>query len=548
MKFVESFVREITNPSKGVRLPSELGTQRTALLPQHTNTRVAVQGSTIDLVMTRDTLYPLWGETNFDTNATSKTWNYGATWAAESRNVSEQMFGGGSAVQESRLITDFDLYDLSDGDIPDGAQGWYCDQDACPVGAVLAKMPDVDDKPWIYVPNGVTLAIAVGFGSYTAAASPNVTPTVVIEQAIGPSKVVGTSEEALGDIAPLKSSVGVLGDWGHAKGSKGVWLRPVELRLKKAASAAGVTMASDWRPMISLYVIGCKVEDAIYTAPLSSDGDFPSVSCPVGKTVPAFMPLINMSMQRKLMTYSNDIILDANRMVGVSLMIENTTSVMNMEGELLATCFNEGPKGTVLDPPSDSVRASILDRDKLSTRLANSVFSFVRPGREIARFQDSTTDYYNSNVVVKNPVMNLYKLAAYNLLSIRDLSSAAPSFLLLTLRTCVEFQCDDVLLRPMWANGTLADLQSAVNRVHSIPPFRVMPRGAPNGLVNYSPLGAKPGDRGRRPRRKRQPNPRQRIAQPARAPAPKPQAKRAPVGPNGRQHGLDMFLAKNKAR
>lgn len=545
---LRKFASEIMNPHAGVRLPSELGTQRTSLLAQHTNTRMSVKGETADIVLCRDSVYPLWSDhkPTGDGSSGNTPFLYSASWcsaeydndvylgAGAARDTSIQMVRFCNATEglQSAAVTAFGSVEASTG-----------------VGVPIALFPECDEYPWLYIPKNCTVVAGVSLGTIIKAGNAGVTPTITYEAAISPTIVLGDYTIELPEIVASdgNSEIKFVPEYSRAKG---IWIRVKSILLSKNATGAGSQADAPWRLYATIGVVQAATADVTLT---HSSGEELCDITAANNPVTVYFPMLNMSFMRSEMTGAANLVALSNRMVGVSLLIENTTSVMNIEGEMLCTCYPEGNKGTLLAPPNDSTRSLILDREKLSTRLAHPIFSFARPGREITRFQDSRFEYeqYPNNALVQMSVMNLYKVASYNLLSIRDGDATNSTTLLLTLRTVLEFQCDDVLLNPMWASGTIADLQSAVNITHGSAPFRIIARngrgglsGGGNGVVNYAPIGRTPASKNRNRRRSRSVPTRGNVPRVRVQRAPKPKA----AVPPKKKGGLQMYLESKTQR
>lgn len=540
--YVQRLTNEIIDPLNGCRLPPELGSQRTAIIACHANSRTALKGATLDMVLCRDSVFPVWSETLFD-NETGR-WTYSATWGGDQYTATDRLFIGGTTTTDYRDFNKFALmYTVNGANTTSTYSHKINTTFPCPAGIPFGKFVDDDQKDgWLYVPSDqASLACSFSLGRATGVQSATVTPLVFLEWRQGPDSPVLRQEVTIGTIAEREASTGaVISKYDVVGGQgKGAFVRVSHVRLEKSTGTASVFFADDWRPMVCLTVSSATDAQTVVSDAAQDDPDFPTISFTTGTRTAPFMPLLNMHNTRSGLSYAANMISRANRVVGVSLVVDNTTSVMNMEGEMLCTCYAEG-RGTLLKPPDDNVRAAILDFDKMSTRLSNTVFAFARPGREISTFQDSDIQYEDPNNATNYlPCINLYKMASYSVLSARDLDTGASTSLLLTLRMSMEFITDDILLHPMFAGGTIDDLHRAVQLCHRYPPFRIVGRTAERQLVSNRSLGVRasgPRPKQRPPQKTEQMKKGKKKAsgKPKPKPAPKPAASQQGTGGRGR--------------
>lgn len=496
-------------------------------MAQEVPLRLGVTG-TVDIVLTRDTVFPVWADTDFGFSAgTMDPWVYQMAWRNDEHVQTENVV---APAYESR---DFDCTEVisvtTSGTGDESPYSFGVVAEDCPVGAVAAIMPEVDSKPWLWAPHDATIVWGFSIGAEVNAASPAGSVTVTYEYATGPEELLGEKS--------VFFPAGIAGGFSTASykltvaaptsGSKGIWLRPKRFNISKGAGATTIFCNDPWTPYVTVAIIGGA--NAGVTVGLSdADPNLPFITTTPGSFIRTFMPLVNADIGRSEVTSSASVVARSNRCIGNQLTIMNTTSVLNVEGEMICVCYQEGNKGSATRVPTASVQNTIVPVEKMTARLGSTVSGFARPGGEIEKFQDSRFEFGFSPTVVKYlSVINLYKVASYSLFSCRDLNAATATSLLLSLRTAVEFHTSDVLLRPAYAGGTMYDLQLACNATHKLRPFRIVQENQTNRIVDRRPLRV-PRTAGRRQAQRPKP-----PAKPSKGKGGKGRGQQAPRNPQG---------------
>lgn len=519
--FVKRLATEISHPGDGFRLPGELGTQRTALLPQSVRVPFAAQASR-DLVLCRDSVFPLWGE-----SLSAQTECYQLAWMGDQKSAATGYAGAEYIQMDCSEVAA--VWSGPSGNQVTRFQNTY----VAPVAVPVAVFPEQDSMPWLFVPSQAQHVI--GFNMtvpITGSAKANIT----FERAI-------SSEYPLSELTlfnfPVTAGAGSAAREDNLtvdipSAARGCWVRCKRIDWE---TTAPTSFGGAYQPMVVVAIVATGA--AVTIATPTASADLPAISG--GTSTSMFKPIVNLDSSRSSITASAPIISRANRVVGTSLEIINTTKMLDVDGYFTCATFPESGAFSIVAPPSDSSLSTILDSDKFTTRMANSVYTFVKPGREISQFQDSRFEFVGYGGTASNtlamPVINMYGVACYNLIRCVDVDGTSTTQLLLTLRSVIEFVTNDILLRPQYPQGTLVDTQMAVNTLRNTTPFWVTQPGQVHKLVNYDPLPGAPRKNGQR-RRNRPPPPVAR--QPKKKAVPKP-----PAQPAKKKGGLSMFLASN---
>lgn len=473
------YAKAITTGLATGRLPGMVGGTRTAVMQQQVDLRAKCGSTEIpenDIVLCRDTVFPVWAM------GLDKAHAYTMTWKGDTFDVDSIIV----LMSENKTFILDEIGFTFPGDTV--ANPWSFGLSSGlydpPAGTVAAVMPDIDSRPYIWVPStgSVVLGFSLGAaltGTFTAEVR------VVFEVATGPNGIPSEQElEFVELLAPLASTVGlkISGTIFNGRGRYGCWVRPKRVVIRHASGAASGRAAAAWTPYLTMAVFNLATGN-ITLGPTTTTGILPDIDVPlIDSAVAIYRPCLNLDSNRSQLTTAGSMISVSNRCIGSCLTIQNTTSVMNLEGDMLCVGFIDGTKGSIADPPGLPYIAQIDPREKLTCKLGATVTGFARPGSEIMRFQDSRFEYTNPlGASIYVSVMNLYKVMNYSMFSCRDEGLSTPTSLLLTLRLALEFHTTDVLLNPQFGRGTMNDLQIAVNRTHSMPPFRVL--SVQNGLL-----------------------------------------------------------------
>lgn len=490
MKLARRIAKEISDPRDGLRLPGEIGCQRTAILPQTIPFNFSTDGSK-DVVLCRDTVFPVWGTTSDAVPVT-----YSVSWQADNGAVSQTI-----AADELLQMDCKELCGAWNGS-SSGSETRFTSAFSPAVGIPVAVFQDSDDKdPWMWVPVGGTCVI--GFSSQTGFTTGNtLNVTAVFERALGPEYLCGELAMPSVTLSKTNPAAGVSSNMATdlPAGSNGCWVR---CRRVTFTSAGGIIFAAGWNILVTC----CVVSSGLVSLTPSTTTDLPTLS---GGTVSSvFLPLVNLDANRSLLAASA-VVSRSNRLVGVSCTFENVTSLKDMDGYYTCVAFVESGSVTLAAPPTNSTLGLMVAKDKLTTRMANTIRAFVRPGREISQFQDSRYEFVPVGGVPTNlrilPVMNLYKVACYTLVRCVDSDPTTTTSLLLTLRTTMEFITNDVLLRPLYPAGTMLDTQHAVQMIREKCPVTVLGSSSDRGQVNRSMLSPERPMRARQRGQKAKPN------------------------------------------
>lgn len=512
------------HPGDGIRLPGEIGTQRTAVLPQSIRTTFSTPGS-LDLVMCRDSVFPLWGERV----AVVTPECYQLTWMGDPKSST-------TGYASSEYIQ-MDCSEVANTWVGPSTTSFtrIPNSYGFPAAYPVAVMPELDKQPWLWVPLGAQTVVGLNFGSGLTSGS--LKAGITFERAMSPSfplqeaTITGNAITA----GAASSCVAAVLTNGLPTGSKGLWLRCKRIDFE-TTTATGFVNA--YQPLVCVAVVTGTGPISIGAATASAD--FPAISGSTPNT--CFVPIVNLDNTRSSITASAPYISRANRVVGTSLEITNTTGLMNIDGYFACVTYPESGSASLAIPPTDSYMSTILDSDKFNTRMANDLYTFVKPGRELSQFQDSRYEFQGYGGSPTAPqaiaVINLYMVQNYNLIRCVDIDPTTTTQLLLTLRSVLEFVTNDILLRPQYPTGTIVDTQQAVNMLRSVTPFWTSKAGPTHKIIDDSTV---PGERRAR-RRPAQNRPRQNP------PAPQKQKKKVQptpkkAAPRAKQSGLSMFLA-----
>lgn len=512
-------------PGDGSRLPGEIGTQRTALLPQTVRTSFTTNG-TRDLVLTRDSVFPLWGEQQNPAGIEC----YQMTWMGD-----EKLSTTGYAAAEFIQLDCAELAKVSVGPqaaSPAAIQNAY----TFPAAYPAAIFPEVDRNPYLWVPVGSQQVVGISFDS-TFTAGSAIRANVTFQATLAPSYPLGEVTATTFNMGATAGAAAKTFDFlaGIPTGTKGIWVRCMRVDFE---TTAGTAFNATYKPIVTVAVV--TATGVLTIAAATAAKDVPAVSGGANSTT--FKPLIALGNARSQLTGSALLIARANRVVGTALEITNTTQMLNIDGYFACVTYPEKGNNTLAAPPTDSQYSVMLSSDKFNTRMANNLYTFVKPGRELSQFQDSMVEFIGYQgtalVPVGLEVINLYPVANYNLIRCVDVDAATTTQLLLTFKTVIEFVTNDILLRPQYPVGTIIDTQMAVNAIRNITPFWVSREGQTHRIVDRSSLTA--------PRASGPKKPKPRAAKPRARSASAASRRKATVQNNrkgpSRKSGLQMFL------
>lgn len=462
----EMMVREFLEPSKGFRAPTYPDMQRTALYNQlHTGSYGTTTGGAIAVV--RDSTFPMWGQLTLSfgssggaLQAQQTSWHVpltgsviaaGETCVVDGSTIKLQDAVTGSAVQS------YDMVGITAGMMNCGSP-------------VLGIMPEVDSRPWFWIPKGWGLGLAISYRSEaTSFGTSNVTPLVQLEFRGGPQVDYGSAQITMPVMtgAQMSSFITWPSSLWQYYGSNGVWVRP---RLISFESDTGLTAAS---PLVAFNLLTSSQPVINYT---TGAGAAMPTALFSGTNASGFQPFVNLAVGRTWATGASALISMANKVVSTSLRISNATKVVNQEGTIEALRYYENATNTLSNPPASF--ASFIPEDRAFLRMAVGIRTAVRPSADFEFFQDNRIEltastYFSAFILRTNQHINFMRFL--------DPDAASASTLAFELRQNLEFLTNDVLLRPTFSPHTVAELHAAVAR------FARMPIFSPNtGVQHYN--------------------------------------------------------------
>lgn len=538
MTVADLIYREMVRPNRGVRVPTFPERRRTALLSQNIPTDISVgTGSvgTANVVLLRDPNFPLWG-------TQAKAIAYSAGWTGR---VQAATYGFGAtetytdeqpelSVTNGTLATNPQLYTHTFSSAPEGVSGG-----GTPIGVF-----DDKDKPYLWVPRGATTLLGCSF--QTTLATGVIQVSVEIERRLDATRV---DDDYTFTFANLSTTAGTQSLSANVfinvpSDVQGVWVRVKTFSV--LAGGTGATLSAAWQPYCCITVAQNLNIPALPT-PINTPF-FPTITSTTNITAGYLNPLVCTFAERGATTTMATQIANACKIVGCALTLMNVTAVSNIEGTLRAARFIEGVN-SLARLPTDSEYGRILPEDKYSGRMANGVYTFVRPGPEFKFMKTIITiaDPLNIQAIepVAVPVLTMLPGMNYNLIRLTDSNVSTVSTLMAELRYSLEFVTTDVLLQPRPAAGVIHDTEAAIIRIERSKVF--MPaQAAATALVDTRSYGMKvmrevrgSSQQQRRPRRRQQApaRPVQGRQPPRRAPKPaaKPPARKL-------ASGLDLYM------
>jgi len=472
--FSKAIYSELSNPGKGVRLPTYPDQQYTGLLAQQVTGTLTVD-NVVNLAVVRDPSFPVWADV-YPSVAVDKYFAYGATWAGP---VSSQNVYATTSVSTE----DLELYRMSPG--PAGATNQslgFSSNAIAPAcaAAPLAVFPTIDSHPWLWVPANCQLAVGIGTGTTWTPSTGNVFPEVVFQRLVTLDQKLTEIKLTLPTITPGTFTNVALAATDPTY-PQGTWLRPARSVL---TFDTGVAFTDPWRPYISLMVFNGTGMTTVTT----TSAIMPLIT-PNGTKQIAYLPLFNLETARSQATLANTIISAGAKMVGASIEVSNVTAVSAQEGVVRCLAFKSGGKFSPTALPTDSEYGTFMPRDKHVAPMANSVYTAVRPGGEFGHYVNTVYETGPISVqtnLVNAPVINIYPGMNVHMFRFTDFAAPATN-LLLDFRYVIEFQTTDSLLQPRLFDGTIDDLQLAVHKFMRDPAFRQTRTGSAM-LVDRRPL------------------------------------------------------------
>lgn len=510
---MQSILREFQEPSKtGMRVPTYPDLQRTALYPQMEQGTFSVNHASSKLVLVRDATFPLWGtqhaaaylfySQNWETGAQLDLTIPNADWSILRLPyvLSEYQSGANTTATYRRFNV---------------GGPWVGPVAGCP----LVTMPEVDDRPWLWIPPLATIVVGVSFGPSPTIVGSIDQAAVFLECRTGPENEVpelGGSHNSF-----TGTAFSVIVTRPSVLSATGCYVRPGRVEIKN--EAAGDLVLSQWRLEVTIGVSNTPTLAVSEPAP-NVLGTL-SQSTPLGSIPPVLLPMVNLSAQRSVTTNAATLVAAAAKVVSTALVVTNATKVMNQEGTInCCRIYEQGQNGSSFAVLPESFAAFMPD-DRAFYRMAAGVATAVRPSSEFERFQDyrQLTSSPIESTVNWAATMRLWRNQHIHVMLFVDQDLTTPSTMAYTLRQNLEFVTNDVLLRPAIASADIEDLHKAVRAFARAPVWR--PAGTP-AHYNLVSREVEATPRGRpKPKPKGKPQSQQESQKPK--PKPKPKAKAA---------------------
>jgi hypothetical protein len=453
---METIFNELINPTrKGFRVPTYPDIQRTALYNQlHTGVYPAAATAYMSLV--RDVTFPLWARANAAGASQGNSAQFQqAEWYCSQQ--SSELFVGDTLTLDNSVMT---LRTAATGDAT---------RSGSLVGAtaaqmfngypVMAVMPEVDSRPWFWIPAGWTFGVAVSLETTEATlGSATLIPTVVLEVRAGPQLILPNLACLLTPLSGTTMSGALAfapqGGW-PALG--GVWVRPLSLSLKPSDNI----VMSGPQLRVNIHTSSSSAISYSYSGMLMPTATFS------GTYASGFQPLVNMAMNRSVATNSANLISTCCKVVGLSLRISNATKVMNIEGTTQCLRYYENAVTGLAAPPANN--AAFIPEDRDFYRMAVGVYTAVRPSAEFESFADTRIELTSGTWICG---LRLYSNMHVHYIKFDDPDTATPSLMAYELRQNLEFITNDVLLRPDFSPYSVAQLHDAIRKFAKAPVWR----------------------------------------------------------------------------
>lgn len=384
------------------------------------------------------------------------------------------------SLQATDSVTDVpNLVSLSDG-IPDVSQGALVASPGI-LGTPASQVPlarfDEDSAPWLWAPVGATVVVGTTLGVTVAG-----TASVQVELEVRFSTDIQSNDitvQGTNLTASAGTSVNTF-QVSTVVSSSGAWFRPKAMVVTNWGTSA-IPFTASWVPTVNL---GVFVNATLGAYTPGASAAFSAITWTAVATPAAnLLPLLGPYSSRSSTTAFNASISQAIKTIGCALSVQNTTALLNMEGQVVCARFLEGAL-SLGRLPTDSDLGRLLPVDKMTARMSSGLYSYVRPGPEFNHFRDGTFDpgVVSPGSSLYYPCMRLLQSMNWHLFRFTDFGTATTSTLLLELQISMEYVTADILLRPEYARGVIHDTEAAVILCERTPLF--VPRPRPVELVN----------------------------------------------------------------
>lgn len=511
---MQQILSEFHAPSRdGLRMPTYPDLQRTGLYPQLEEGTLSLTRNPTRVALIRDPTFPLWAD--------MPGAFYAFGWSHVGPNLDELSVG--PADTEEISLTDFTLSDPFSGTVTatstrPGMIGTFLS----PPASVLANVfPEIDERPWMWVPNGWTINVVGTFGS-----APTITGSLV--DVIAVLEVRNSAEDALQDYElPLGDVDAAHPKYGASMASAalssaartGVFVRLRSLRL--LGGAAGVAVVG-YSVRVALVATATNLGQVVTTGISEL---LPTIGvAPGGAPLAGFMPVVNLSQNRNQLTNAASIIAAAVKVVSTAIVFTNVTKVMNQEGTIQCCRFYQDSQYSLAVPPA--AFSGFMPDDRAFLRMAAGVRTAVRPSSEFEMFQDYRVTYPTGfDARGFFAASRLLKKMHIHYMLFADPDLATTSSIAFSLRQNLEFITNDVLLRPGISPFSISALHDAVRKFANQPIWAASGRPEHYNLVDRGVRVPKPvKEKAVAPRPKA---PQQKKAKPEAA-APKQKAREQP--------------------
>jgi len=301
--------------------------------------------------------------------------------------------------------------------------------------AILGTDSETGPQPWIYVPNGGTLAaLIVGVSIFT------VDPALQITFQVwkGPGEVANSTQLILANAV-----MNTTGAFGTILFGGGAWVRPFSVNSNNGDFGFG----------LGLHIAVTTRNTLTYTSSAVNAG---VINIAGGYGVASnFLPLgVTNEYEVTSLPWNS------SRVIGVSLLLSNTTKALNKEGDLLAARLLPGSADLFNFTRADL--NAVHPSEKLFTSLETGLYAFVPPADQIADFVDYAMfiGTWNMSITAKSvPVYDLSSNTPVCCYSMFDVDGGTQ--MSGTLNWCMEFRT----MSTLWSLGvstlTIEDLHRA---------------------------------------------------------------------------------------
>lgn len=556
MSYANAIYNEIVRPTTGVRVPTFPERRRTAILGQQipVTTSVGAMGyGETDVVLTRDPNFPLWV-------STPGRYSWQAAYAGMGKptwsDTTEE-----TVTDTCQLVnTTGYLHSTWNPDFIPSDKPASLPHGQCPLAVFQEQEPE---STYVWVPTNSTVTMGISLRALPTAGAVygNVCIARRISATAREEDLTFTFTSAITSTSCTQiQTVNVFASMSTTNPTNGVWVRIKEIQWN--TGAAGFTVPAYQSYGVIRVDLGLSA--MAFSAPTATTNF--SVELPTEAVAgsPALWPIICPFDNRSYGTGMNSQISSAVKMIGCALSVENATAVKDIEGTMSCLRFIEGDYSLAQCPRSTQF-GRFMPQDKITTRLATGLYTFVRPDREFREFQNSTVTLAEIGAgypPVITPVMNIWSGQNYHLLRMADMGTSTVSTILLNYQYSIEFITTDILLNPKVAPGVIHDTEAAVLRVERTNVF--LPRARTvEKLVDRSPIqnsipaalrAVRGLANGRQRRRRARTGPNQGAANrngrtvfQNQQRAAKPQAKPAPQRPKMRG-GMDIYMERMAKR